>query len=84
MRRNGVSGMKLSKERLLNMSPSRQYRRFVIEEIIVRCNISPKHAANMVQTSSLPKALKQYPEVVLHYPPEEWAENIIEQKGCCC
>lgn len=65
------------------MAPIKCYCRFVTEALLEICPMSVLDVAKTIRSSRFYTALKEDPQMVMHDPPDEWAESIANQFKLC-
>jgi|GEM_PF-6758070 len=56
-------------------------KQMVLESISSSYDIERKDALTLIEESTFLEILKDDPEFIGHYPPEYWAEYIIEERN---
>lgn len=57
----------------------KKLRELVLESITLQFGYQDKQAEDLVDHSSFPQILKEDPDFVGHYPPDYWADYIVEE-----
>lgn len=57
----------------------KKLRELVLESITLQFGYQDEQAKDLVDHSSFPLILKDDPDFVGHYPPEYWAEYILDE-----
>lgn len=56
-------------------------KEMVLESISLSYEIAEKDALTLIEESTFLEILKDDPEFIGHYPPEYWADYIIEERN---